>query len=176
MTQERDETAAEAGADETETAREEVGDDGGDDGTSVEDDARSGWSSFAEIQETVADLVDTAIRNVYPQAGRHPRYDLLEVPGEGYRVLFDLPGLEKNDVEVSATEGELVVQGTRARPELSAGAEVHRSERPYGRFRRAVRLPRDVRVDGISARMKEGVLEVTLPRQGEGEAQRVVVE
>lgn len=174
MTEERDEKAT--GVGETEETRESPGGTAGEsDGTSAADEGRSPWSSFTEIQETVADLVDTAIRNVYPQ-GRHPRYDLIELPGEGYRVLFDLPGLEKDDVDVSATEGELVVQGTRPRPELPAGAEVHRSERPYGRFRRAVRLPRDVRLDGISARMREGVLEVTLPRQGGGEAQRVEVE
>lgn len=137
---------------------------------------RGGWSSFTDIQEAVTDLVDSAIRNVSPTAGRHPRYDLVDLGDGGYVLSFDLPGLEKTDVEVSATEGEITISGTRPRPPLPDGAEVIRSERSYGRFRRALRVPVDVDVARIAARMTNGVLEISLPRKEDREARHVEVE
>lgn len=137
---------------------------------------RGGWSSFTDIQEAVTDLVDSAIRNVSSGGGRHPRYDLVDLGEEGYVLSFDLPGLEKSDVDVSATEGEITVSGSRPRPALADGAEVLRSERAYGRFRRALRIPIDVDVGGISARMTNGVLEISLPRKQDRDARHVAVE
>lgn len=137
---------------------------------------RGAWGSLSDIQEAVSDLVDSAIRNVAPAAGRHPRYDLVKLPDDGYALSFDLPGVAKADVDVSASDGELTVEGTRARPALPAGAEVLRTERAFGRFRRTVRIPADVDVGRIAARMTDGVLEVTLPRKDAGEARTVEVE
>jgi len=138
--------------------------------------ARVGWGPLGDIQEAVSDLVDSAIRGVSPAGGRHPRYDIVDMGDDGYRLSFDLPGLEKSDVEVSATDGELTIEGTRSRPSLPDGTEVLRSERPYGRFRRSVRVPADVDVGRISAHMTNGVLEVSLPRKEARDAHRVVVE
>jgi len=137
---------------------------------------RGGWTSFTDIQEAVTDLVDSAIRNVSPVTGRHPRYDLVDLGEPGYLLSFDLPGLEKDDVDVSATEGEVTIGGTRPRPSLPEGGEVIRSERSYGRFQRSVRVPADVDVTRISARMTNGVLEISLPRKEDREARKVVVE
>lgn len=137
---------------------------------------RSGWGSFTDIQEAVTDLVDSAIRNVSSGGGRHPRYDLVDLGERGYVLSFDLPGLEKTDVEVSATEGEITISGTRPRPTLPEGGEVIRSERSYGRFQRALRVPADVDVGRISARMTSGVLEISLPRKEDRESRHVVVE
>lgn len=143
---------------------------------SGEERPRGGWSSFTDIQEAVTDLVDSAIRNVSPATGRHPRYDLVDLGEHGYVLSFDLPGLEKTDVEVAATEGEITISGTRPRPALPEGGEVIRSERSYGRFRRALRVPVDVDVGRVSARMTNGVLEISLPRKEDREARHVEVE
>lgn len=136
------------------------------------------WSgSFSEIGEAVNDLVDGVFRGFSPLSGsRFPRYDLVRVPGEGYRLLLDLPGVDREDVDVSMVGDELVVSGERRRPEVPAAAEVHRSERGYGRFRRAVRLPSDVDPAGISAKLEDGVLRLTLPVREESERQRVEIQ
>lgn len=176
---ERDPQAEAAGADATGDA-EGAGGDGargaGGKKESGSERAWGGWSSFTDIQEAVTDLVDSAIRNVSSGTGRHPRYDLVDLGERGYVLSFDLPGLEKSDVEVAATEGEITISGTRPRPTLPEGGEVIRSERPYGRFHRALRVPADVDVGRISARMTNGVLEITLPRVEDREARHVVVE
>lgn len=141
-----------------------------------EDRGWPGRGAFAEIQDAVGGLVDAALRSVAPGSGRFPRYDLIEIPDTGYLLLFDLPGLEKRDVEVTAGGGEVTVRGRRDRPDLAPGADVHRSERSYGRFRRSVRVPLDVDTDGIAAHMKNGVLEITLPAKPEGDSQRIRVD
>ena len=135
-----------------------------------------GWGSLSDIQDAVGDLVDTAMRNVAPAAGRFPRYDLVEVPHEGYRLLFDLPGMTKGDVDVRVSDGEIVVEGTRARPDVPEGSDVHRSERTYGRFRRVVRVPTDADLSAVAARMEDGVLHVSLPRRGPADGIKVEVD
>ena len=135
------------------------------------------WNSFSELQETVSDIVDSALRNVGPMAsGRYPRYDLIEVPGEGYWILMDLPGLHRDDIEVTTVGDELTVGGQRARPELPEGAEVRRSERGFGRFRRSIRMPADVDVNRVGAKLENGVLRLTLPRRTGSEEHQVEIE
>jgi len=145
-------------------------------GGEADDRPWSGWGSFAEIQDTVSGLVDSALKNVAPATGRFPRYDLIEIPSEGYMILYDMPGLEKSEVDVSASGGEVIVEGTRSRPILPDGAEVQRSERSYGRFRRTVRVPGDVDMGDVRAKMINGVLEVRLPLRQSAEAHRIKVD
>lgn len=142
----------------------------------AEDRSWSAWGSFAEIQDAVSGLVDSALKNVAPATGRFPRYDLVDLGDEGYLILFDMPGMEKSDVDVSASGGEVIVEGSRARPVLPDGAEVQRSERTYGRFRRAVRVEADIDLGRVRAKMVNGVLEVRLPRREAGDAQRIRVD
>jgi HSP20 family molecular chaperone IbpA len=136
----------------------------------------SPWTSFTEIQDTVSDMVDSALRGVAPIGGGRPRYDLVQVPEEGYWVLIDLPGVEKADLEVRTVGDELTVSGRRRRPDLPDGSEVRRSERGFGHFRRTLRLPADVVATGIKAKLESGVLRVTLPRRAESAEVQVEVE
>lgn len=139
-------------------------------------DRRGGWSSLSDIQEAVGELVEGAIRNVAPPGGRFPRYDSYRMPGGGYRILFDLPGLEKSQVDVRVSGRELTISGVRPRPELAEGAEALRSERTYGRFRRMVRLPDGVDAERVGARMVNGVLEVELPARAPDEGQKIEID
>lgn len=136
----------------------------------------SAWGSLAEIQDAVSGLVDSALKSVGPPTGRFPRYDIIEVPDEGWRVLFDLPGLEKSDVEVTTAARELTVAGTRSRPSVPEGSQVQRSERTYGRFRRTVSVPAEVDQSRITAKMTNGVLEIRLPQRPVGDARKIDVD
>ena len=138
---------------------------------------RSPWASFADLQENLSDMVDSALRNVAPMAsGRYPRYDLIDIPNEGYWILMDLPGLQRDELDVATVGDELTVSGRRGRPELPEGAEVRRSERGYGHFRRSIRLPADVDLSRVGAKLDGGVLRLTLPRRAEAEEQKVEIE
>ncbi|HSM08714.1 MAG TPA: Hsp20/alpha crystallin family protein [Gemmatimonadota bacterium] len=131
---------------------------------------------FSDNIHGLVDDILEGVRNFTPVASvRYPRYDFVETP-EAYLLVFDLPGVKRDDISVT-TEGEdVVLSGERSRPEWGENAAVRRSERPYGGFRRALRMPADVRIDEIKARLDEGVLRVTLPRHTETSARKVDIE
>ena len=131
---------------------------------------------FAENIHGLMDDILEGVRNFTPVASvRYPRYDFVETR-EAYLLVFDLPGVKRDEISVT-TEGEdVVLSGERSRPEWGEDASVRRSERPYGGFRRALRMPADVRIDDIKARLDEGVLTVTLPRHTEASARKVDIE
>ena len=91
---------------------------------------------------------------------------------KAYKITAELPGLESSDVEVSVEDGILRIAGEKKteRDEDEKGFRI--SERSYGSFERLVRLPASAEADKIKAKCKNGVLTVTIPKDGEA-AQRV---
>lgn len=137
---------------------------------------RSAWSeAFSDMQQVVEEVIE-GVRQFPPVSGRGPRLDLVRTGERGYRVYVDLPGVSREVVDVTTVGDELVVSGDRERPPLPEGSEVLRAERSHGRFRRTLRLPADVDVDAIRARLVDGVLEIALPRKGTVESRSVEIE
>ncbi len=138
--------------------------------------SRSAWSeAFSDMQQVVEDVIE-GVRQFPPVSARGPRLDLVRTGDRGYRVYVDLPGVDRGAVDVTTVADELVVSGEREQPALPEGSEVLRAERSHGRFRRSLRLPADVDVDAIRARLVEGVLEISLPRKGTVESRAVEIE
>lgn len=137
--------------------------------------ARRAWGdAFSEVQDVVGEVVGDVLEGVRDAAaGRFPRMDLIRVKGEGYRLLVDLPGLTREEVDVLTLGNELTVRGERPPPELPEGSEVLRSERAHGRFERTIRMPPDVREEGVAASFQDGVLTVRLPRSEPTDARTV---
>ena len=93
-----------------------------------------------------------------------PRVALFESASE-VAVCIDLPGVARENVNVNLGNGVLVVSGQRSTA-LPNGHVLRLTESPLGSFRRMVPLPMGLRVDDASALMKDGVLEVRIPRDG----------
>jgi len=75
----------------------------------------------------------------------------------------ELPGLRESDVDVSVFGNELTISGQR--PELEQqDVRFHRRERGVGSFSRTVRLPVDVDPDRVEATLRDGVLQIKLPK------------
>ena len=88
-----------------------------------------------------------------------PAMDVWET-GDEIVYAFDLPGIPKDTVSIEFDNGLLTVSAERERShEVSAG-QLHRFERRYGSFSRAIGLPQGVSEDQISARYENGELEV----------------
>jgi HSP20 family protein len=86
-----------------------------------------------------------------------------------YRISIELPGVSEADVDLQASDGMLVVSGEKSESREEKGDTWYFSERQYGAFRRTFRLPPDALADQAQATMKDGVLEVTIPRQASPE-------
>jgi HSP20 family protein len=104
-----------------------------------------------------------------------PHLDVRE-SDEAFTVTVELPGLEEKDVDLSLTDDLLVVQGEKRAEATDEKETRHRVERLYGRFQRAVRLPRPVAADDVKASFKNGVLVVTLPKSPEARQRKVPIQ
>lgn len=92
-----------------------------------------------------------------------------------YRVAVDLPGMSKADIELTYENDVLTVTGERKSQVEKDEGRLHRSERYYGTFTRALRFPGDVKHQEIDANFKDGVLEITLPKADETRKRKIEV-
>ena len=96
--------------------------------------------------------------------------------GESFVVRAEIPGIEKEDLEIQATADSLSIKGQRKRAHAEENASYHRRERDYGHFDRSVSLPLPINPEKIVASYKLGVLEVVLPKAEEMKPRKVTVE
>lgn len=106
--------------------------------------------------------------------------DLSETEDE-YEVTADLPGFEKDDIDVSVDEGVLRISATREteserEEEEEEDVTYHRKERSRRSVVRDVRLPGPVDETEADATYRNGVLTVTLPKAGAGGGHSIDVE
>ena len=94
---------------------------------------------------------------------------------DNYIFRTELPGLKREDIEVSLQDGALVISGERKVEKVEEGVAVHRQERFYGKFQRALTLPEPVAADKVKAEYKDGVLTVTLPKTEEAKPKKIDV-
>lgn len=95
-----------------------------------------------------------------------PRVDIAELE-DRYEVHAELPGLNREDINVTLVDGVLTVEGEKKRSEETKEDAYRRTERVYGKFSRSFNLGDRVSGDKISAAYKEGVLTVALPKAEE---------
>lgn len=91
-----------------------------------------------------------------------PRLQVDDAGGEVV-VMAELPGFKAEDVHVSVEQRTLSIRGER-RDETPEGYTVHRKERGAVRFARVISLPAGVETDGVQANLKNGVLELRMPK------------
>jgi len=92
-----------------------------------------------------------------------------------YRVKVDLPGLTREQVELSFEGDVLTISGERKEEQEKTNGQLHRSERFAGRFTRSLRFPGDVKPEGIQAAFQNGVLEITLPKADQARRRKIEV-
>jgi len=107
-------------------------------------------------------------------SGWTPPLDLHE-DKENIVVHAELPGMKKEEIDVSLHEGSLSISGERKAEKEFEDAEVYRSERFVGRFQRTIALPEPVAADRIKAQYKDGILTITLPKTEEAKPKQIKV-
>ena len=127
------------------------------------------WPTFgrlASLHEELDQLFESPLRAWAP---------VLDVREDADNIVIraELPGLKRDDINVSLQDGALVISGERTVEKVEEGVEVHRQERYYGKFQRALSLPTPVAADKIKAQYKDGVLTVTLPKAEEAKPKQI---
>jgi HSP20 family protein len=102
----------------------------------------------------------------YENAVWMPLTDIAE-DNDNYYLKADLPGIKKEDVKISCTEGSLSISGERSQEKESKDKKYHRIERSYGKYYRSFNLPEKIKEDKIKAEFKDGQLNATIPKADE---------
>jgi len=128
----------------------------------------------ARIMPSVFDEVDRMFRDLWarpftvvPALGGNglpgPHVDVFETESEVV-VKADLPGLQKENVEVTYHDGQVQIQGEVCKDEEVNEEGYHRRERRHGTFARTVVLPSEVNEEALTAKFENGVLEIRAPK------------
>jgi HSP20 family protein len=110
------------------------------------------------------------LTNAMPQPGAAassrwaPAFDVLE-DTNNYLLRADVPGVARRDIDVRVEKSVLTIRGERKAEQGDNPQGYRRRERRQGAFCREFTLPDTVDRAGISARISDGVLEITLPKQ-----------
>jgi len=107
-------------------------------------------------------------------SGWTPALDIFE-DKDNVIVKAELPGMKREEIEVSLHDGSLSISGERKSESKHEDAEVYRAERFVGRFQRTVTLPTPVAADKVKAQYKDGILTVTLPKTEESKPKQIEV-
>jgi HSP20 family protein len=95
-----------------------------------------------------------------------PAVDVVE-KDKAYEITAELPGMEEKDIDVKFSDGVLSIKGEKREEREEKKKDWYLSERRYGSFQRAFRVPDGVDADKIAASFKNGVLTLTLPKSPE---------
>ncbi|MEZ4279137.1 MAG: Hsp20/alpha crystallin family protein [Myxococcota bacterium] len=115
-----------------------------------------------------------------PESGRllqgftTPQVDITESADE-YRVHAELPGVSKDDVTVELEHGTLTIRGEKKSQRDEKNEKGRRLECSYGAFSRSFALPADADADRISAKFKDGVLDVSIKRTAASKPKQVAI-
>lgn len=125
---------------------------------------RSAWDLLSQFDDELASLQDDS-----EQAFR-PVMDF-EHSKEDYRLIFDMPGMKKEDIKVDLDGRLLTIRGERRFEKKNEG----RYERKQGVFTRTIQLPEDVNTESIKASYDNGVLELIIAKSEKAKAREIKV-
>ena len=116
----------------------------------------------------------------FPEAGsvfgsRLPRVDVIDRENEIF-IRAELPGVSKENLEVSLHEGILTLSASTQKEEQEEKGQYYRRELSRGEFQRTIRLPGPVESEKAKASFKDGILELTLPKAPGFKRQTIKVE
>ena len=138
------------------------------------------WPSlnrWANLRDDLDTLLELPFLTGAPQTqlftGWTPALDLYQ-NNDNVIAVVELPGMRKEDIEISLHDGTLTIAGER-KGESSNGEKSERSERFIGKFRRSISLPTRVDSAKVNATYKDGILTVTLPKAEDAKPKQIQV-
>jgi HSP20 family protein len=139
------------------------------------------WAAFdrwSNLRDELNSLFDVPFWSSFGRAGQlftgwSPALDLYE-GGDHLTAVVELPGMRKEDIDISLHDGTLTISGERKR-ESTNGEQAQRTERYVGTFRRSIALPVRVDAGDVNATYEDGILKVTLPKAEEAKPKQIKV-
>ncbi|TJY62992.1 Hsp20/alpha crystallin family protein [Sinimarinibacterium sp. CAU 1509] len=133
------------------------------------------WNPLREMDDLFHSLRRGFGRGMPAEMGKDmanwaPAVDISEKETE-YLIKGELPGVKREDVDISVDNGILTLSGERRFEKEDKDEKHHRVERSYGGFSRSFALPENVAIEQISADYQDGVVTVHLPKVAKTKAE-----
>jgi len=132
---------------------------------------------FEEINAMRREMEDIFKRSqrVFTHQGRNfPLINIYNQPEE-IRVVAEVPGVAKEDLQISFSHGELKISGQRKSLDLPEKSLQIRAERQSGNFEKTLRIPFEVNADKLHAELHNGILQIGLPKAESARARQIVI-
>lgn len=117
------------------------------------------------FSKNFSDVMDEFFNDVVNQRNNSfvPGIDISET-NDSFEVTVELPGMNKEDIDISLDNSRLTISGERKFEEKEDGKTYHRVETRYGSFNRSFQLPDNVDEESINATYKNGLLNITIKK------------
>lgn len=141
------------------------------------------WSPLKEIEEIRKEMDRLFEEFLSPIRGRRhtraegvisPNVDIYE-KGNEFIINIELPGVNKEDIDLTITDDRLIVKGEIKRPEGILQEDFIINERVYGSFIRSINLPADVDRSSVKATLKNGILEIKVLKTVEAKPKEIKI-
>ena len=140
------------------------------------------WNLYKQLQSEINKILES---NLYGGAEEDnsnvvtshwtPAVDIKE-DKDAFVLFADIPGVDPGEIEITMDHGVLTIRGERPAETEEQRAGFKRMERARGTFYRRFSLPDSANAEGISARGRNGVLEITIPKQEKLQPRKITVE
>ena len=120
-----------------------------------------------------ARLASQWLRDATTSRGPFPPINVFQ-QGDDILAIIELPGIDKDKLQVEAKENIIRISGTKA-ADYADEASVHRRERDFGQFDRTLSIPVKLDPDGIKAEYRDGVLALFLPRAASDKPRSITI-
>ena len=138
------------------------------------------WSGFNQLTN-LRDEINRLFESPGPGNGGSdvfntwaPALDVYE-DSDNLIVRAELPGLKKENIDISLHENVVTISGERKNEKKYEGSQTSRAERFFGRFTRSIKLPKTVDAAQVKASYTDGILTVTLPKAPEAKPRSIEI-
>lgn len=125
------------------------------------------WDPFSEMAPMVG-------APALARVGWNPRFEVTETV-DAYFFKGDVPGVKREDLEISATGNRLQITGKRDREQETKSETVFAYEREFGTFLRTFTLPASADVEHAKSELKDGVLTLVIPKKAGMQAKKIAI-
>ena len=135
------------------------------------------WAVLSQLQRHLSQYIDgngPDTNTSSATADWIPPADIEEYT-DRFVLKIDIPGVDVGAVEITLEQGVLTVVGDRPKDHAERDLQRERIERPTGRFHRHFALPETADANGVQAAGKNGVLQISIPKQPRAQPKRIKV-
>ena len=101
-----------------------------------------------------------------------PAVDIYE-EGNDYVLKAELPGLKKEDIDITVNDGTITISGEKSQKEEIKRKDYCLWERSYGSFTRRLAIPGEIQRNKVTSKYVDGVLEIRMPKSEEAKNKEV---